>query len=245
MKPIYFISDLHLAADLPRVTQGFLNLLQQLEGKAQALYVLGDLFEAWVGDDNHSDYNLQIINAFRKLSEAGVTLYFVHGNRDFLLGEHFANACGGQLLSERTVIDTPTGNILIEHGDALCTRDDKFMAFRAQSRHPLWQQTMLAKPLTERVQIAELWRLQSKMQNSNKPENIMDVTPEAIAQVLYEQQVNILLHGHTHRPMIHSVILNDGSTGQRIVLGDWQEETGNAVIAIADAQGIRLETYTF
>ena len=245
MKPIYFISDLHLAADLPRVTQGFLNLLQQLAGKAQALYVLGDLFEAWVGDDNRSDYNLQIINAFQKLNAAGVTLYFVHGNRDFLLGEHFANACGGQLLSERTVIDTPTGNILIEHGDALCTRDDKFMAFRAQSRHPLWQQTMLAKPLTERVQIAELWRLQSKMQNSNKPENIMDVTPEAVIDVMTQQQVNTLLHGHTHRPMINTLRLANEQMGQRIVLGDWQEETGNAVIAIADAQGIRLETYTF
>lgn len=245
MKPIYFISDLHLAADLPRVTQGFLNLLQQLEGKAQALYVLGDLFEAWVGDDNHSDYNLQIIQAFKQLSLSGTSLYFVHGNRDFLLGETFAAACGGQLLGERTVIDVPTGKILIEHGDALCTRDDKFMAFRAQSRHPLWQQTMLTKPLTERVQIAELWRLQSKMQNSNKPENIMDVTPEAVAQVLQEQQVNTLLHGHTHRPMIHSVILNDGSSGQRVVLGDWQEEAGNAVIAVADTQDIRLETYTF
>jgi len=245
MKPIYFISDLHLAADLPHVTQGFLNLLQQLEGKAQALYVLGDLFEAWVGDDNHSDYNLQIIQAFKQLSLSGTSLYFVHGNRDFLLGETFAAACGGQLLGERTVIDVPTGKILIEHGDALCTRDDKFMAFRAQSRHPLWQQTMLTKPLTERVQIAELWRLQSKMQNSNKPENIMDVTPEAVAQVLQEQQVNTLLHGHTHRPMIHSVVLHDGSAGQRVVLGDWQEETGNAVIAVADTQDIRLETYTF
>jgi UDP-2,3-diacylglucosamine hydrolase len=169
----------------------------------------------------------------------------VHGNRDFLLGEHFANACGGQLLSERTVIDTLTGNILIEHGDALCTRDDKFMAFRAQSRHPLWQQTMLAKPLTERVQIAELWRLQSKMQNSNKPENIMDVTPEAVIDVMTQQQVNTLLHGHTHRPMINTLRLANEQMGQRIVLGDWQEETGNAVIAIADAQGIRLETYTF
>lgn len=245
MKPIYFISDLHLAADLPRVTQGFLNLLQQLEGTAQALYVLGDLFEAWVGDDNHSDYNLQIIHAFQKLSAADVTLYFVHGNRDFLLGKHFASACGGQLLSERTVINTPTGKILIEHGDALCTRDEKFMAFRAQSRHPLWQQTMLAKPLAERVQIAELWRLQSKMQSSNKPENIMDVTSEAVIEVMTQQQVTCLLHGHTHRPMVHSLTLNDGVLGQRIVLGDWQEETGRAVIAIADAQDVRLETYTF
>jgi len=245
MKPTYFISDLHLAADLPRVTQGFSQLLQQLHGKATALYVLGDLFEVWVGDDNLSDYNQQIINNFKELSNSGVALYFVHGNRDFMLGEAFASACGGQLLAERTVIKVAQQSLLVEHGDALCTLDEKFMAFRAQSRHPLWQQGMLAKPLAERVQIAELWRLQSKMQNSNKAENIMDVTPQAVLETLQQYQVSTLLHGHTHRPMIHDITLHNGTTGQRIVLGDWQEENGSAVIGIADEQGIRLKTYTF
>ncbi len=245
MKPTYFISDLHLAADLPRVTRGFSQLLQQLHGKATALYVLGDLFEVWVGDDNLSDYNLQIINNFKELSNSGVALYFVHGNRDFMLGEAFASACGGQLLAERTVIKVAQQSLLVEHGDALCTLDEKFMAFRAQSRHPLWQQGMLAKPLAERVQIAELWRLQSKMQNSNKAENIMDVTPQAVLETLQQYQVSTLLHGHTHRPMIHDITLHNGATGQRIVLGDWQEENGSAVIGIADEQGIRLETYLF
>mgnify|MGYP003337734950 FL=1 len=245
MKPTYFISDLHLAADLPRITQGFSQLLQQLHGKATALYVLGDLFEVWVGDDNLSDYNQQIINNFKELSNSGVALYFVHGNRDFMLGEAFASACGGQLLAERTVIKVAQQPLLVEHGDALCTLDEKFMAFRAQSRHPLWQQGMLAKPLAERVQIAELWRLQSKMQNSNKAENIMDVTPQAVLETLQQYQVSTLLHGHTHRPMIHGITLHNGATGQRIVLGDWQEENGSAVIGIADEQGIRLETYLF
>lgn len=245
MKPTYFISDLHLAADLPRVTQGFTQLLAQLQSNAQALYVLGDLFEVWVGDDNLSDYNQQIIDCFKQLTQSGVALYFVHGNRDFMLGEAFATACGGQLLTERTVIKLGEQSILVEHGDALCTLDEKFMAFRAQSRHPLWQQGMLAKPLAERVQIAELWRLQSKMQNSNKPENIMDVTPQAVLDTLQQYQVSTLLHGHTHRPMIHDITLHNGTTGQRIVLGDWQEETGSAVIGIANEQGIRLETYTF
>lgn len=245
MKPTYFISDLHLAADLPRVTQGFTQLLAKLHNNIHALYVLGDLFEVWVGDDNLSDYNQQIIDCFKQLTASGVALYFVHGNRDFMLGEAFASACGGQLLTERTVIKLGKQSILVEHGDALCTLDEKFMAFRAQSRHPLWQQGMLAKPLAERVQIAELWRLQSKMQNSNKPENIMDVTPQAVLETLQQYQVSTLLHGHTHRPMIHNITLHNGTTGQRIVLGDWQEETGNAVIGIADEQGIRLETYTF
>lgn len=245
MKPTYFISDLHLAADLPRVTQGFTQLLAKLQNNAQALYVLGDLFEVWVGDDNLSDYNQQIIRCFKQLTANGVALYFVHGNRDFMLGEAFATACGGQLLAERTVIKLGEQSILIEHGDALCTLDEKFMAFRAQSRHPLWQQSMLAKPLAERVQIAELWRLQSKMQNSNKPENIMDVTPQAVLDTLQQHQLTTLLHGHTHRPMIHQLTLNNGEAGQRIVLGDWQEETGSAVIGIADEQGIRLEDYQF
>jgi UDP-2,3-diacylglucosamine hydrolase len=245
MKPTYFISDLHLAADLPRVTQGFTQLLAQLHNNIHALYVLGDLFEVWVGDDNLSDYNQQIIDCFKQLTQSGVALYFVHGNRDFMLGEAFVSACGGQLLTERTVIKLGEQSILVEHGDALCTLDEKFMAFRAQSRHPLWQQGMLAKPLAERVQIAELWRLQSKMQNSNKPENIMDVTPQAVLDTLQQHQLTTLLHGHTHRPMIHNITLHNGTTGQRIVLGDWQEETGRAVIGIADEQGIRLETYTF
>lgn len=245
MKPTYFISDLHLAADLPRITQGFMQLLARLPNNAQALYVLGDLFEVWVGDDNLSDYNQQIINSFKQLTQSGVVLYFVHGNRDFMLGEAFASACGGQLLAERTVIKLGEQSILIEHGDALCTLDEKFMAFRVQSRSPVWQQGMLAKPLVERVQIAELWRLQSKMQNSNKPENIMDVTPQAVLDTLEQYQVSTLLHGHTHRPMIHDITLNNGTTGQRIVLGDWQEETGSAVIAIADEQGLRLEKYSF
>lgn len=245
MKAIYFISDLHLAADLPRVTQGFLSFINSIKTKAHALYVLGDLFEAWVGDDNNSDYNLQIIQAFKQLSESGTQLYFVHGNRDFLLGEVFAKACGGKLLPEQTIIDTPTGKLLIAHGDAFCTQDEKFMAFRAQSRHALWQQGMLSKPLAERGQIAELWRMQSKMQNSNKPENIMDVTPQVIIDTLDQQHVTALLHGHTHRPMIHTLKLANEQQAQRIVLGDWQEDTGTAVIGIANEQGIQLETYTF
>lgn len=244
MKPTVFISDLHLAADLPRVSQGFLALMQKLQGQCAALYVLGDLFEVWVGDDNLNDYNQQIIQAFRTLSDSGTALYFVHGNRDFMLGAEFARACGGQLLGERTVIELGQQSLLLEHGDALCTSDEKFMAFRLQSRNVFWQQMMLAKPLEERVQIAELWRMQSKMQNSNKPENIMDVTPEAVTEVMTEHQVTTLLHGHTHRPFVHEFNLNE-QAAKRIVLGDWQEDTGSAVIGIADEQGLRLESYNF
>ena len=132
----------------------------------------------------------------------------------------------------------------MEHGDAFCTLDEKYQAFRAQSRHPLWQQGMLAKPLAERVQIAEAWRAQSRMANSNKPENIMDVTPQAVIDTMIVKNVTLMVHGHTHRPQVHELNLGDKS-GQRLVLGDWREDEGKAVIAMADEKGIRLSDWSF
>lgn len=243
MSRSYFISDLHLAPDLPRVTAGFLALLEQIRG-ADALYVLGDLFEAWVGDDHRDDYNRQVIAAFRTLADSGTRLYFLHGNRDFLLGADFARDTGGELLPESRVIDLYGRKVLVMHGDQLCTRDAKFMAFRAQSRDPAWQQMMLANPLEQRLMIAQMWRMQSKANNANKPENIMDVTPEDVLRVLQDAGVDTLLHGHTHRPQLHALEVA-GRPGQRIVLGDWREDSGEAVIGVADAEGLRLETWTF
>lgn len=243
MSRSYFISDLHLSPDLPRVTQGFLALLEQIRG-ADALYVLGDLFEAWVGDDHRDDYNNRIIAAFRALADSGTKLYFVHGNRDFLLGPGFAEATGGTLLPESRVIALYGRKLLVMHGDQLCTRDGKYMAFRAQSRDPAWQQAMLASPLEQRLMIAGMWRMQSKANNANKPENIMDVTPEEVERVLRESGASVLLHGHTHRPQVHETAV-EGRPAQRIVLGDWREDSGEAVIGSADADGLRLETWKF
>ncbi|HEX5360047.1 MAG TPA: UDP-2,3-diacylglucosamine diphosphatase [Fluviicoccus sp.] len=244
MKPTYFISDLHLSPDLPRVTAGFMALVDHLEGNAEALYVLGDLFEAWVGDDNLSDYNRRIIEAFARLGVRGTAVYFLHGNRDFLIGDEFVKSCRGFLLPERQVIQCYGYQVLVEHGDALCTLDEKYQTFRAQSRHPLWQQGMLAKPLGERVQIAEQWRAQSRLHNSNKPENIMDVTPQAVIDTMLSSQVSLMVHGHTHRPQQHEVDLGN-RMGQRLVLGDWREDEGSAVIAMADEKGIRLSDWSF
>lgn len=239
----YFISDLHLAPDLPRVTAGFLALLAHVRG-ADALYVLGDLFEAWVGDDHHDAYNERVISALRALSEGGTRLYFVHGNRDFLLGPGFAAATGGTLLPEQQVIDLYGRRVLVMHGDQLCTRDEKYMAFRAQSRDPAWQAMMLGNPLAQRLLIAQMWRMQSKAANANKPENIMDVTPAEVARVLQESGVDTLLHGHTHRPQVHALTVA-GHPAQRVVLGDWREDSGEAVIGEADGNGLRLETWRF
>jgi UDP-2,3-diacylglucosamine hydrolase len=247
MPRTYFISDLHLSPDLPRVTTGFFTLLTQIQG-AEALYVLGDLFESWVGDDNHDEFNTAVITAFHTLSSAGTRLFFVHGNRDFLLGETFARACGGILLPEDQVIDLYGEKILIMHGDQLCTRDEKYMTFRAQSRDPAWQKMMLEKPLDQRLMIAQMWRAQSRAMNSNKAENIMDVTSEDVVRVLHQAEASTLLHGHTHRPRVHAIEV-DGKPARRMVLGDWREETGEAVIALSDtmspAKGLHLETWVF
>ena len=239
-----FISDLHLGPDLPRTTAGFFRFLQEEATGAEALYVLGDLFEVWVGDDNHNDYNDAAVAAFRQLSDTGTRLWFLHGNRDFLLGQAFAEACGGQLLGEAEVISLYGLPVLIMHGDQLCTLDEKYMAFRAQSRDPVWQAMMLEKPLDQRLMIAAMWRAQSKSMNANKPENIMDVTPDEVVRVLSEAGVSTLLHGHTHRPMEHAVALANDQ-GRRLVLGDWREETGETVIAVADEQGLRLEPWRY
>ncbi|MGH8493526.1 MAG: UDP-2,3-diacylglucosamine diphosphatase [Moraxellaceae bacterium] len=243
MSKTYFISDLHLYPELPRITAGFFKLLENIRG-ADALYVLGDLFEVWVGDDNLDPYNQSIVNAFRALSDSGTRLYVLHGNRDFLLGAGFAAAIGGELLPEDKVIDCYGHKILIMHGDQLCTLDEKYMAFRAQSRAPAWQQMILDKTLDERHMIATMWRMQSKANSANKPENIMDVTPVDVVRVLEENGVQTLLHGHTHRPAVHNIEAS-GKAAQRVVLGDWREEEGTAVIAMADDTGLHPQTWSF
>src|SRR5699024_4369605 len=220
MSYILFISDLHLDESRPEHLQALKELLQEHAGKCDALYVLGDLFETWIGDDDDSEFNLTAIAAFRAFSDAGSQLYFMHGNRDLLLGNDFACAAGGELLDEGTVVDlygTPT---LLMHGDSLCTNDEKYMAFRAQVRNPKWQQMMLAKPLQERRMIAQMMRMQSAQSNANKASNIMDVTPEEVVHEMEANGVKQLIHGHTHRPNVHEVSLSTG-TGQRWVLGDW------------------------
>lgn len=243
MSTTYFISDLHLSPDLPRVTAGFQALLTRARG-ADALYVLGDLFEAWVGDDHRDDYNNAVIAGFRALADGGTRLYFVHGNRDFLLGAGFAEATGGTLLPESEVIEVGGEKILVMHGDQLCTRDEKYMAFRAQSRDPAWQAAMLGNALEQRLMIAQMWRMQSKANNANKPENIMDVTLEEVERVLRESGAPTLLHGHTHRPGMHELSV-DARPARRVVLGDWREDSGEAVIGVADGAGLRLETWHF
>ena len=235
-----FISDLHLDPARPEHLEALKNLLAQHQGKTDALYVLGDLFEAWIGDDDDTPFNLEAIAAFRQFSDSGSKLYFMHGNRDFMLGNDFANACGGTLLDEGTVVDLYGTAVILMHGDSLCTLDTEYQQFRAMSRSPQWQQGMLSQPLEQRRMIAQGMRMQSQGNNANKADNIMDVTPEEVIESLEAAGVQHLIHGHTHRPDVHDVSLSD-VTGNRWVLGDWGK-LGWQIVADSE-RGLRLESF--
>ena len=216
----FFISDLHLEESRPHVTKAFLRFLFNQAAKADALYILGDLFEAWIGDDDDSEFVGHIKQAMVRFSESGVPTYFVHGNRDFLIGDEFAEQTGITLLEESTVVEVYDRRVLLMHGDTLCTEDREYMEFRSQVRSPMWQSQVLAQPLETRRQLAAQLRQQSQSMNAMKAEDIMDVTPSEVVSVMQAEQVEYLIHGHTHRPQKHAVDLASGK-GERYVLGDW------------------------
>jgi len=209
------ISDLHLDAGRPHITGTLADFLHQ-NTDCDALYILGDLFEAWVGDDDDSPLAADVAALLAGFAAAGPKLYLMRGNRDFLLGEGWSARAGAKLLPDPTLADlygTPT---LLMHGDSLCTADADYMAFRATSRDPDWQAEVLAKPLAERRALAAQLRQMSREASSNKPEDIMDVTPSEVERVMTEADVPALVHGHTHRPARHEY-----PWGERWVLGDW------------------------
>lgn len=223
MPQTFFIADLHLSKEQPEITDCLLDFLATDARKADALYVLGDLFEYWLGDDDVNDLSSKVAGAFKALSEHGVPIYFIHGNRDFTIRDRYAKACGMQLLPEQKVIDlygTPT---LIMHGDELCTQDVVYQKFRKKARGWWWPRLMLSLPLSTRRNIAENGRKKSKQNQQNLSNEIMDVTPQEVLDALERHGVKRLIHGHTHRPKIHDLDI-DGSHAQRIVLGDWYEQ---------------------
>ncbi len=195
--------------------------MQTTAASADALYILGDFFEVWIGDDDDSPFNHSIIRILRDYRDNGGLLYFMVGNRDFLIGEGFAKQTGAQLLTDPTVIDLYGKKVLLMHGDSLCTLDTEYMAFRQQARSEPWQSQLLSQPLEVRRQIAKDLREQSQSMNSLKADDIMDVTPEEVDRSMSDHGVNLMIHGHTHRPARHS--LDDGNR-ERIVLGDWHED---------------------
>ncbi len=227
-----FIADLHLSTDEPAITAGFLRFLAGDARNADALYILGDLFEVWIGDDEPNPLHQDIASALRALTDAGVPCYFIHGNRDFLLGRRFARACGMQLLAEECVLDIDGRRVLIMHGDTLCTDDAGYQAFRARVHNPWIQRAFLMLPLFIRRRIASRMRAHSKAANSSKSMDIMDVNATAVLQAFTRHRVQWLIHGHTHRPAIHELNAN-GAPARRCVLGAWHNE-GSMIKVSAD-----------
>lgn len=218
MSRTLFISDLHLDPVRPDVTGALAAFLQD-NTDCNTLYILGDLFEAWVGDDDDSAFVADTAELLSSFTAAGPALYLMHGNRDFLIGETFCDRIGAGLLDDPTVIDLYGVPTLLMHGDSLCTGDAEYMAFRATARHPQWQAELMAKSLAERRALAAQLRAASKDASSNKAADIMDVTPAEVDRVMAEAGVSRLIHGHTHRPARHRA-----AEGERVVLGDWDSQ---------------------
>nr|WP_159464239.1 UDP-2,3-diacylglucosamine diphosphatase [Scandinavium goeteborgense] len=218
-----FIADLHLHTEEPAITAGFLRFLRGEARSADALYILGDLFEAWIGDDSPEPLNREIAKEIKALVDSGVPCFFIHGNRDFLLGKRFARESGMTLLPEEQCLDLYGRKVLIMHGDTLCTDDTGYLAFRAKVHQPWLQTLFLALPLFIRRRIAAKMRDDSKNANSHKSMEIMDVNAHAVVEVMEKHQVQWLIHGHTHRPAVHELSANE-QPAFRVVLGAWHSE---------------------
>jgi len=232
-----FVSDLHLEAERPDIASQFLKFLETEASEADDLYILGDLFEAWVGDDDPNTHYFTIKRALRKLVDGGIPVYFMHGNRDFMIGRGFANETGVEILKDPYRVNMYGQKALLSHGDVLCTDDVQYQRVRKMTRDPDWQATILARPLKDRLRMAEEARRQSLEQTLNLSMEIMDVNQDAVRKVIQEFKVDVLLHGHTHRPAIHEVDLGNRKA-KRIVLGDWY--TQGSVVRW-DSRGPKLE----
>ena len=232
-----FIPDLHLDAKNPEIGEQFLRFLEGEAADADALYILGDLFESWVGDDDPDPHYAIMKSALRTLVDSGVPVFFMHGNRDFMISDQFAEETGVTLLSDPTPIELYGDKVLLSHGDALCIDDKQYQQVRLMTRNPDWQAMMRAKPLQERIAFAEAARQQSKEYIDSVGEDIMDVNQDAVVGTFRTRGIDVLLHGHTHRPAVHDVELED-RMAYRIVLGDWYE---HGSVVRWDDDGPRLE----
>lgn len=225
MTVIHFISDLHLDASRRELTNCLLAYLNHQAKQAERLFILGDLFEAWLGDDtaNANPDAQRVADALHALNQHGTNIAFMHGNRDFLLGERYAKQCGMVLLDDPCVVSLHGVNTLLSHGDLLCTKDVAYLAFRDQVRDPEWQHWFLSQSISERVAFAKQARAQSQEHTQHTDAMLMDVTPEAVDQWFAAHGVSRMIHGHTHRPATHTHHV-DGTECTRHVLADWREQ---------------------
>lgn len=219
---ILLISDLHLEEERPALTRAFEDFLAREAADSSALYILGDLFDLWIGDDDDRPLNEHIAALLKRHSDKGLAVYLLHGNRDFLLGGDFAARAGATLIQEPHVLTHGDHACLLMHGDSLCTGDQDYQNFRSQVRDSQWQRRFLAQSLAQRRDFAARARATSRSMNSNKAEDIMDVTQDEVERQLAGHGLDTLIHGHTHRPAVHEFTV-DGTPCRRIVLGDWGE----------------------
>jgi UDP-2,3-diacylglucosamine hydrolase len=225
----FFISDLHLSSRTPGAAGIFRDLLADSAAAGNRLYILGDLFETWVGDDDDDPFSQGIIAALDQARQRGLAVFLLHGNRDFLLGARFAARSGVTLLPDPCVLSAPGQTFVLSHGDALCTDDVGYQTFRAQTRDPAWQDAFLQKNLPERRALAEALRAQSESAKSAKPAALMEVNASAVEHFLRRHGYAVLIHGHTHRPACHAHLV-DGRRVERHVLSDWSETEGEALV---------------
>ncbi|NOX76025.1 MAG: UDP-2,3-diacylglucosamine diphosphatase [Gammaproteobacteria bacterium] len=233
----FFVADLHLSGERLQTIELFQQFLLEQSPHAEVLYILGDLFEAWLGDDAVLPDMVPVVNALKTFTDSGVPVFVMHGNRDFLLSEQFEKLTGCTLLAEPAIIDlygTPT---LLLHGDTLCTDDVAYQKLRAVVRSPEWKAGVLKKPIEERIEMASQARAQSQAHTREKSEKIMDVNAQAVEAAFREHRVERLIHGHTHRPTVHELTI-DGHPVTRIVLGDWSDQTS---VLRVDEKGLDSE----
>jgi UDP-2,3-diacylglucosamine hydrolase len=235
---ILFISDLHISLEKPEITRRFLSFLRDRAPKAAAVYILGDLFDTWIGDDDPTPPNNSIRKQLKQLTSSGTTVYLQQGNRDFLLGKQFSEDTGVILLDEYAVINLHDTQTLLTHGDLLCTDDLPYQAFRAKSHTPEWQHAVLSKPLFLRLLAARWYRLRSYLHKRKKSQDIMDVNQDTVTKVVREHHCLRLIHGHTHRPAVHNFEI-DNQPAQRFVLAAWSKSA--AEVLCWDSNGYRIE----
>lgn len=235
---VLFISDLHLALEKPEITKKFLYFLDQRAGQANTLYILGDLFDAWIGDDDYTHPSKKIRRQLQQFVAAGTDVYLQQGNRDFLLGQRFSEETGVQLLDDYHVINLFGVQTLLTHGDLLCSDDLAYQAFREKSHTPEWRNHVLSKPLWLRMLAARWYRFRSHFHKRNKTQEIMDVNQQTVIHIMQQYNAERLIHGHTHRPAVHELEINNKSA-QRFVLAEWRKD--KASVLCWSAAGYRIE----
>jgi UDP-2,3-diacylglucosamine hydrolase len=214
-----FISDLHLDHKREDIKKAFFKFLESEAYEFKNLYILGDLFEVWIGDDFEDDFTNQVISKLKKFSQSNKNIYIMHGNRDFLLGEKFAEKCGAKLIPDPLILDGKGKKIMLSHGDIFCTDDMEYQDFKEKVRNEKWKIEFLSKNLRDREEIAKNLRKESSVKNAKKQDYLMDVNKSEVEKIAQENEIEILIHGHVHRPKIHNEVF-----GQRIVLGDWDKK---------------------